>query len=339
MAHMLFGERFYSYREEPWHRLGIVSDVPRSAEEAYADLDYQVTLEPLQTVGTEEEGGAPPLTLSDRVIIRHPTLDDPEFRNFGVVGSEYVLVTPREAVRIWDHAVKKPVETLGVLGTGQTMFMSTILPDLTLNGEEMRTYLIFVNPVVSGDAAEAMVSIERPVCHNTLTAARSLATESYVIRHDRNVVKAMETWLSGIVERAEAKLPVLKEAFDILGKAKMKGDAVDFALEQIYPIPPKPIKKAPDDVMVTRMGYWEDNQKVALRFRGAVKELFDGQATGFNEKKFPGTAWGLYNSVVEWEDWRDGRGNFTRQAQSAVFGDRAKVKERAFDVLLNLARN
>ena len=51
-----------------------------------------------------------------------------------------------------------------------------------------------------------------------------------------------------------------------------------------------------------------------------------------------GTVWGLYNAVVECEDYRRG-GSEKSRATSAVIGDRAVTKQRAFDVALTLCTN
>ena len=62
----------------------------------------------------------------------------------------------------------------------------------------------------------------------------------------------------------------------------------------------------------------------------------------FNQQfgHFANTPWAVYNSVVEAEDYRRGHnGNNDAPASStALFGDRAKTKARAFSKALEYAK-
>jgi hypothetical protein len=52
-------------------------------------------------------------------------------------------------------------------------------------------------------------------------------------------------------------------------------------------------------------------------------------------KAAKGTLWGAYNAVVETEDYRNGRGD-DQIGASAVFGERAVGKKRAFEYAVDL---
>jgi len=332
MSDNVFGQRSFSLREIPWHRLGEVSEVEKTAVEAFEPMMYDVLIENLQTtMGIEIE---------DRVILRTPTADDPEYRNFGIVGKEYVLVDPSTACELWDRVVKRPVETLGVLGLGATLFITTKLPEIDIFGDPIENYLILENPLTSGTSVEAMTSPQRVVCANTLSVAKQIAVEHYSIRHDRQVLLHMEDWLSGIYERAVDKVKVLREVFEIFAKTEVKGDQFQFVMEQVYPIPHKPKWNAPAPVMEQRMLYWDENKAYIERARAGATSLFMGNATGFDLKGFEGTAWGAYNSIAEWEDYRPTNQNkLPSWAEARLFGDRAAVKEKAFSVLEDFSRN
>src|SRR4051794_40122386 len=121
MAHNLFGERFYSLRRPAWHGLGLVLDEELGAADAFDRIGaYDVHLEDLTTAGG--------LPIPHKAIVRDRV--DDQLQVFGVVGPDYHLVSPRDVVTLWDKAVSRPVETIGALGKGETLFVSTKLPTL-----------------------------------------------------------------------------------------------------------------------------------------------------------------------------------------------------------------
>src|SRR5581483_9563027 len=137
MAHELLGERFFSYRQPAWHALGTVSDKETTAREAYetiGTIDVQ-KLRLFTSDGLETEFDA---------IVREATHDDPVRRVFGVVNKKYELVTPGDVVDNWDRAVSRYVETMGLLEKGSTLFVTTKLPTVDINGDELENYMVLI---------------------------------------------------------------------------------------------------------------------------------------------------------------------------------------------------
>ncbi|KKL93629.1 hypothetical protein LCGC14_1872830, partial [marine sediment metagenome] len=129
MPASLFGERFLSYREPAWHRLGLVLDEPITALKAFRKMGpYEVKLIPLSAVGMTD------VEIPHRAIVRTGTNDDPNNRVFGIVSEDYVLIQPKEFCEIWDEHVAEPIETIGALQQGETLFISTKLPSFDVNG-------------------------------------------------------------------------------------------------------------------------------------------------------------------------------------------------------------
>ena len=76
-----------------------------------------------------------------------------------------------------------------------------------------------------------------------------------------------------------------------------------------------------------------DTQAKVQDARVSVRMLFEGMATGSDTEAFKGTAYGAYNSVVEYMDYnRKG----TRTAARWV-GPNGDIKARAFDLAMDLA--
>lgn len=332
MPHDLFGERFVSHREPAWHSLGLVVEEPVSAAAAFQQMGpYDVFLADLKVEGVTVEIG-------QRAIVRSPVPDDPEHRVFGMVGPDYGLISPEQFCSIWDEHVGQPVETIGVLGKGETMFISTKMPAFGVRGDEVDNYLLGVSPMTGASAAEARVTPVRVVCRNTLVLSEIMASEVYRIVHDATARERMATWLSDLYNRALERTEALREAFNVLAGHHMTRYGVDKVLALAYPMPKAIREDAPETVLARRAefnNYLVDSHTAQ---RKAVRELFAGAGTGMDHTACAGTAWGLYNAVVEYEDYRRGRG-VVSVAREALFGYRAKIKARVFDACLEQARN
>lgn len=328
MSHNLFGERFGDQRFNAWHELGQVFGEPISASKAYKRLGpYEVRLAPCTADGVD---------LEQQAILRNPTTDDPETRVFGTVGMDYHLITPEDFVSIWDERVGQPIETIGMLGFGETMFLTTYLPTLNVKGDEIEFYLLAKNPMTGLHAAEAMTTPVRTVCKNTLIAAEAAATQKLRIVHDEHGKTRMGDWLQEMYQEAETTAYALKEMFDVLAGFKVKAKDAELLFEEAYPYPNTPKRNAPARVMDQRLKWWSENVSLMDRRREGAQELFEGMGTGMDTVAAKGTLWGAYNAVVECEDYRRGKDE-AKISTSILFGERADSKKRALKAALDIA--
>lgn len=335
MSHNLFGERFGDQRQPAWHELGQVFGEPISATKAYKRLGpYEVRLADLNAEGVK---------LDQRAILRNPTTDDPETRVFGIVGKDYHLVTPDDFVTIWDERVGRPIETIGALGQGETFFISTVLPSLNVRGDEVEFYLLGKLTSTGLHSNEIMTTGVRVVCQNTLNAAESSSAQRMKVVHDQYVHQRMGDWLQTLVDEAETEVQALKEVFDVLAGTKVKQTHVTDILESAYPYPTAPKKNAPQKIVEQRIQWWNENVNLMDRRREGAQSLFEGMGTGMDLPAAKGTLWGVYNAVVETEDYRRGKNETTtdgraRIAESIMFGERAKAKKAAFRSCVETAK-
>ena len=248
MADNILNDSFFG-RRPAWHRKGTIMDKDVTAREALAIIrGYEVVMEDMQTVSG--------IAVPNRAIVRMPTADDPEKRIFGIVGPEYELVTLEDAVDIWDTNVKRPIETMGLLGKyGENFFCTTWLPSMTVRGEEVRNYLLLNSPMDGFASAQALISPVCTVCENTLRLAESMALQRLRVIHDKDVKTRLATWMVKMVEDAEAKTQTLKEAFEIFAKHKVNDEETTKVTTAAYPDPKTPVRNAPDEIMKVR---WEN---------------------------------------------------------------------------------
>lgn len=334
--HNIFGQRFLSHKEPAWHGLGQVVEEGVGAAEAFERLgSYEVMLASLSLSSHK----LPKVTIPYKAIVRTPVADDPQLRVFGIVSPEYSLITPQDFTAIWDEHVAEDVETIGMLGKGETMFISTRLPSFNVRGDEVGNYLLAVSPMTGGNAAEVRITPVRVVCQNTLSLSENMSTEIYRIVHDASGKERLASWLTDAYQRAEARTEAIKEAFNVLAGHRVGNEERELVLAQAYPNSSASLlDNAPPEVLAMRRADADWYEKQLEKRRGAVRELFAGAGTGMEHPACSGTAWGLFNSVCECEDYRRGRGNESI-CKDALFGGRAETKERAFDACLYLVRN
>jgi len=322
MSHNLFGERFGDAREPAWHSLGMVFEKAISATKALTKIGgYNVHLEEATAGGHK---------LGKQAILRDPVPGDDSTVCFGIVSDDYTLITPQDVCAIYDEQVGKPVETIGALGKGETFFLSTLLPTLDVKGDELENYLLISNPMTGLQSAEIRVTPVRVVCQNTLIASDKLATQKLKIVHDETAKARMAEWLLEVYSNAETTAKILADLFTVMAKARVKAAEAEKLFEAAYPTPPKPGLNAPKAVVEQRLKWWEENVNLMGRRRDGAKILFEGLGTGMDTPAAKGTLWGAYNAVVECEDYRNGRNN-DQIGASAMFGERAQAKKRAFE--------
>jgi len=322
VSHNLFGSRFQDARKPAWHGLGKVAEKAMGAAQALKEIGaYKVYL---------AEASANGHALGRNAILRDPVKDDPEVRCFGIVSQDYTLLTPQDVCTIYDERVGQPVETIGALGYGETFFLSTHLPTVDVRGDEVENYLLIANPMTGLASCEIRVTPVRVVCENTLVASDRLATEKLRIVHDSTAKQRFGDWLQGVYEEAETTAKVLADLFVAMASARVRTADAAKLFEAAYPIPNKPKSNAPQVVVEQRVRWWEENVNLMERRREGAKILFEGLGTGMDTKAAKGTLWGAYNAVVECEDYRKGREE-TQIGASALFGERAQAKKRAFE--------
>lgn len=329
MSHELFGERFFGKQRQPaWHGLGKTFDIPMTAIQAFEDMGaYEIHAEPLFRMN----GGK----VDSQVIVRDQTARGEAEKVIGVVGADFVPVSPRQTCQVYDDKVGKFVETIGCLRDGETIFMSTKLPSIDVKGDEVMMYLLLINPMGGGESIQIRTTPVRVVCMNTLNMAKTMSEQSYRIRHDQSAIATMGEWLGGVMGKAEGQVAMMKEALTLLSDFKVSETVAKEVLLTAYPEPIAPRNTAPKEVMVRRLEHREYISQRRVVSREAVLNLFNGAGTGMNTPESAGTAYGLFNAVAEYEDCAWSKNPVTAM-ESAVFGDKADIKASAFEALMKM---
>lgn len=338
MAHNLFSNRFYQNRTVPaWHGLGINSNEPMTATEALARVgSYTTELRPLYV----EIDGQPQQTEYQQ-IVRLPTPDDPVHRLFGAPeGKHFELIGPEAAVALWDANVhdldNQPVslETFGVLGKGERLFMSARLPGMSVKGDEIDSYLLYDNPLYGRSLGVYVVPV-RVVCQNTLTAAIGKAVQTKQVTHTTGAGRYIGKWLSEVYGNALQTVALMEQAFSVLAAKPVKDVDVQWIVDTVYPMPKRPSDEGRSRrTLETRLAMYEYQHDLTTRIRRSVMDLYNGAGVGFDSPAVKGTAFGAWNAVAEFETYR--KGSLEKAGLKVVSGDRGRRIRTAFDLALDV---
>ena len=325
MSHNLNKENFLSYRIPAWHKLGIVFDEPLTAIQAAQKIDLPyIHTEPVITAVTKQ------VTESKAII---GTQKDAVPHVYCVVSNSYHEISHDSFLSAFDTATAHaPIETLGLLGNGETLFVTTKLPTFEVKGDEVESYLLAYNPLVVGAAATGRVTAVRVVCQNTLDASGKNFQKQFRVLHHKDAQTQLLSQLTAYWQSTAETAQTLKEAYEILASTNVSNEQVKELTATIYPTSEIPNLPAVDENLAA-LAAWEKSNKSQLVSRESVYNLYQGQGIGSMTPAAQGTAWGAYNAFVEHEDYV----KKYRKAESVVFGAGYDRKVQAFNETLALA--
>jgi len=345
MSADVFGQRFYGARDKAaWHGQGFTDSLEHSALEAFELIGtYSVHKLQLQTIVTRQDGSH--IEVPAYGLVRSPVKDDPREAYFGTVSDDYRLVTPEEFCRMWDERTRKSVDTVIALKGGKQFVLTARLGKFAVKDDEIENYLQAYTYMDGSSAAGTLTSSVRMVCANTVAMAIAASQDHQRFIHDQWILDRMARWLEDVVQRAEAHLPELQQAYDVLASYKLTRERAESpaeiksVLHAAYPDVPEyvPDTLMPDEFNEAKTKQRELAVKAIDARRDGAFNLFKGEGRGMHNDATWGTMWGLVQAVNELEDWKKGAGG-TGLAHSVLFGDRAATKTRAMNRALEIAR-
>jgi phage/plasmid-like protein (TIGR03299 family) len=301
----------------PWHKLGRALDAPPTAADAIreAGLDYEVASLPMFAGGPSGPIAVPTHCLNVRTDNLAP---------LGLVSDKYKVVQNREAFDFLDSlALRGEVRyhTAGALGRGERIWMLAKLPgDLMVRGTEDRVekYLLLYNSHDASSALRCLWTPIRVVCANTVSAAlrrgEGTGISIWHLGEIRDKVDAARRALGLATEFFEA----FGEGADFLAGYTPTRDQLDAYFRALYPDPPKGDAARAKSARMTLFGLFE-------------------QGMGQDMPGIRGTAWAALNAVTEYVDHHTGT-DPRRRMESSWYGDGQKMKARAFDAAIAMAK-
>lgn len=275
----------------------------------------------------------------------------------GVVHENFPVLSNRRLAEILEPLSENwPIETVGALGDGDTVFFTLQSSNVSIAGDECRQFFVLVDYKTPGKALRLLETKVRIVCENTLMAALGAASMSITIPHQHGRFEANTAFyidLRDQMVRAQVSSTAMFEQMAATPIARLSEQlgkpALPVVVNYVFPTPTAP----PSSLQLMRDAVKVVTTNDALNLRASTAELRyerDRQAAiarqtdvlslyeRFNDEypRAAGSAWALYNAVAEYADHRVGfKENYTTafRGADALFGKRAGEKERALRAL------
>jgi hypothetical protein len=302
-----------------WHGLGQVLSNPATAEQAIreAGLDFNVEKQKIYLADGSE------------IPNKYATVRSDVNRPLGVVSNRYEVLQNVDAFKFFDAVVDRDeavYHSAGVLGQGERVWIMAKMPEhISIGGiDDVNVYVTLVSGHDGKTGVASFVHLERIVCNNTLQVAirEGKKMNKFVkFRHDTGVVDRIKDGASLLNIVNNYKLEI-DQVFESLHRKKVNKEYTEAYINALFPALPEEVTK---DFKRTPSYKIHREQVLNAIETGAGQDMPTAR----------GTAWGLYNGVTYWIDHvKKGTGNDLSKKQSSIwFGDGARIRQRAYDLL------
>lgn len=318
MAHLIETMAFVG--EKPWHDLGheLPPKQPIEVWAKQAGMDWSIHETPVcyRTSGIEQDHAVADFD-GAKVLYRSDT-----GAPLSVVSDRYHVVQPRVVLEFYRDLVDVfgyELETAGVLKGGRKLWaLARTGQDAMLkNQDAVCSYLLLATACDGTLATMAMPTTVRVVCHNTLSVAVSGASNAVKVPHSTRFDAMAVKKQLGI---ATSQWASFLYRIQTMANRKVKATEATSYFENVLSLPAG------------------SSGSATTQARGLKRmlELFDGQGRGAELSTAKGTAWGLLNAVTEYVDHERRSISREHRLDSAWFGQGAAVKQRAFDLAVDM---
>ena len=306
MAHNLnFNEKlnrhaFVTVKEPAWHRLGLIVDKAMNSEEAMrlGGLDYMVRKADVYASFPNKALGVEAFAIDyNKVPNKFVTYREDTEQMFGMVTDRYEIVQNIDGFKFFDDIVgagKAIFETAGVLGNGETVFITAKLPDYIRvgNGDDIieKYLLLTMNHSGEGSIMATFTPI-RVVCNNTMSAALNYSRNIIKIRHTKSAKDNLEKGME-LLNLANILSANSQTIFNTLAVTAMSDIQTKDYIHTLF------LTKDELQLVATNKGDIETVDEISTRKKNIVRDvkLYNQQGTG--QDMVEGTAWGAYNAVT-----------------------------------------
>lgn len=299
---------FFSAREVPWHRLGVVTESSLTASDAIkaANLNWTVKLCPL-AANVDGEW----VSVEDR----HAVIRSSDHKSLGTVGTHYVPFNNVEAFEFMDNLVdsgEAKYETAGSLRDGKIVFLTMKVPrQILIGGEDKHDLYLLLRTSHDGTKAISVyVTPIRVVCMNTM----ALATYAHNVRQKWSVTH-VSTVHGRLAEARDALAMTFKYAdeFQKLGERLLQIDITDQQFASLL-----------DRILPDRPKTHEVKQQIIQVYKSSP-------TVGYQN-----TAWGALNAITEYHDWHRRSSSNEAKFINTIDGTGAKARNTATSLLLTM---
>jgi phage/plasmid-like protein (TIGR03299 family) len=343
LAANIFGNRFGEVSDDAngpvsaWHRLGTtVARETKPSAIVDALIPYSVDKYP---AGYQRPDGTW-VAIDDRFhLIRSETRDDPKERDFGIVARNYEYEQPQKLFKQLDNIAEVwPLETYGVLGKGDKIFMLFNTGGTQIAGDPFSNYMLFLEQLDGKHAHEQMFTSIRVVCQNTLDMAmeqsKSRATVKHSSKFGADFLNVMEL-MTSLTSAKDRFTHIMERMY----RYKLQEDEIAALMQIAIPIPERKgvIEMAEregaayNQYVQDETDKWLKNQKRAINAQTVLREEYNKLNIELPDRA--GTAYNWIQAVAAYTDHRT---RTKDAALSPAVGQGAFLKDRAFKATVEL---
>lgn len=339
MNNILFDAVQAGNRKPVWQFLGQTFENNITVSDGLQEIngDFETITAPMKAL-IDDNYGRRLFSIPNKYCIMRQ-LDVDNYAVFGQCSSDYRIIQRRDlAMAIDDLTTRWPLETMGMLHNGKTLFVALNAGEMEINGDPVVQYFMFVDTLNGKTALKCLFTPIRLHCYNALVSGIKAAAINVSIEHRNNLERDFHFTVGLAGKMAKAQVSTA-EQFQYLADKVITPEQAVRIFESAYPDPKRPIKADILNVVdkddeelsdiyqegVDAVDQFENMVNRAVIMREAAMDLWN--KINDEHSSIAGTAYGAYNAVVELADWRT---NSEAANVDALFGQRAKEKVRAF---------
>lgn len=320
MSHMI--DTIAYQNATPWHGLGNRVDYQqlekmepqqRIAEfQKQAGLDWRI-LE--RTISFRDQNGGIAQSNTHKALLR----SDNGFQ-LSIVGSKYNVVQPYEIMQFFTDLLDSgiQIDVAGSLDDGKKVWClaTNNNASFALGSDIIKPYIQLVTSCDGSMATCAYYTSVRVVCNNTLQASRGDMKAGVKVSH-RSTFNASDVKQKLGLQDTEEYASIA----DKLASAKCSTMMVSEVLETL---------------LAKRDSAGEIENEKALK--KTVPQIIDSinHSPGADLPSAKGTLWGLLNGITHYVDYKGSARNDNNRFKSSQFGDGAKLKNQAYNILSDM---
>nr|DAO45947.1 MAG TPA: protein of unknown function (DUF932) [Crassvirales sp.] len=354
---------FYSLKELPWHGLGTIVEEAKTPSEILeiANMDYRVELTPLyasfipngavtceKDLITGEYKGyyrsgneSIPYSIKKKgelIKTNYATYRTDTLDILGVVGSRYECVQNDVAIDFIFNVLHNQdiinknniiIETAGVLGKGERIFVTAKLPDFIIAKDLINNYILFTTTHDGSGSITACFTDIRVVCNNTLNMALSSCTNKMTFKHTRNVNKRLNEG-SNLMRNAIIYKNTLVETLEPLSKIEVKErDAIEF-IQDLF------LNEEQANYVKSKGSFFNINngdEMIATKTLNKMKDAITYIERGAGQDYNYGTALWLYNGITSYINNGINYKSNEDKFNSIMDGVGAKLNQKSYNLI------
>jgi len=315
------GAKMFYVKEDgaPWHGLGTAVDKALTAKEALetARLNWEVELWSLEAVHEDDH-----VAITDKRAVVRADSHAP----LGVVGVGYRPIQNWQLFDFMDTLIgsrQAIYRTAGELRGGKIIWLMAQRPE-PIEPVKDDPHVPYILATSSHDGTKSCIvanTLIRVVCMNTVNLALEQAVQSVRIVHTGDIYTKINQ-ARKVLQLSDVYNQRYNELASVLSSRDLTTQGAKAVLDELFPEADS-----------------KRGQTIRQNAQSSILQLFDGGGRGLDKPGVRGTAYGLWNAIIEWCDHerRTRKSRYASKEENRVhsiwFGSAKQFKQRALEVL------